>query len=346
MTQTIDRHRFRCVGTRDETARVRTYFLASVRNERVPFEPGQFLNLTFRIEGQKHTRSYSISSSCRNDVLSITVQKVQGGLVSNWLYNNFKLGCVATATEPRGLFIAGIAPKRPICFLTAGSGITPVASMLRSYADTRCKTDIVHLHCASSPEDLIFKRDMESWVRDIPQVRIIPIVTRALPFNGWVGVSGRLTEGMLRGLIPDINFRQVFSCGPLGFMARVRQDLAALGCSPDALHEEEFVSEVSQPTAIQIPARLKDGEGHLISFRRAAKSVRSPAASTLVNAAKSADVHLQTSCGKGICGTCRVKLSSGSVDMLHKGGITQREIDAGYVLACCSRPKSDVVVDL
>ncbi|MGN7869382.1 2Fe-2S iron-sulfur cluster-binding protein [Paracoccus sp. 22332] len=330
-----------CIAARQETPTVKTYVFRLPPGA-LTFEPGQFMNFVFPLGGEDHARSYSISSSALTaGLVSITVKKVPGGLVSNWLFDKMSPGMRVRASGPAGSFCCGLPPRGPVLLLTAGSGITPAASMLRSLADHGSAADLVLIHFASAPEEMIFADEMRTWARALPGLRVIPVVTRHQPGAGWVGPVGRLSAPLLQGLVPDLASRMVYCCGPAGFMDLAGRLTAELGLPAGQFLTESFDRLSADDPA---PADAAAPAFHA-TFARAGIEGLVTSDTTLLKAAKAMGVRIQSSCGKGVCGTCRVKLISGTVDLRHQGGIKQREIDQGFILACCSRPTSDVVID-
>ena len=332
-----------CRAVISETPTTKSYVFGLQNGEHLAFDPGQFMNFTFMTDGRPHTRCYSISSSAGRDALiAITVKKVSGGLVSNWLFDHLRVGDQVRAEGPVGLFTPGRHPSAPLLLLSAGSGITPVASMIRTFADRALDVDVVFLHFARSPEDIVFRDEMASWAKVLPRARVTVLATRPAPGSGWVGPTGRLSPRLLEGLVPDVARRALYCCGPQPFMAAAKTMALDLGVAPEAFHEESFAS--FDPAEEIGPAQPSQAIYDL-EFSRSRRTVPCPEGTTVVKAAHAAKLRIQTSCGKGICGTCRVKLLSGKVDMKHNGGIKQREIDQGWILACCSRPLSNLVID-
>lgn len=331
-----------CVAVRQETPEAKTYVFAAPSGQ-LNFEPGQFLNFFFDIDGEEHLRSYSISSSAASGGrVSITVKRVKDGRISNWLYDTMRIGLRVRASGPAGQFSCGFEPSGPVLLLTAGSGITPAASMLRSLADRASQSELILIHFASSPEDMIFREEMRHWARVLPGLRIVPVVTRHHPHSGWVGPVGRLSGELLKGLVPDVATRTVYCCGPAGFMELAQEILALLGLPPEKFFTESFDrAEEDDASGVEANGDIR----HSISFAKSGLNIAVDPEMTVLRAAKALGVRIQSSCGKGVCGTCCIKMVSGTVDIRHQGGIKQRQIDQGFILACCSRPTSDIVID-
>ncbi|MGZ9719057.1 flavin reductase family protein [Rhizobium miluonense] len=335
--------RLECIGVRQETHVAKTYLFAHPAGQ-FRFNPGQFLNFVFEIDGEEHIRSYSLSSSALNaENVSVTVKRVQGGRVSNWLFEHMRPGLQVRASGPMGQFSCGLEPETPLLLLTAGSGITPAASMLQSLADKASTCDVLLVHFASSAQDMIFREHMRRWVEALPGLRIVPVVTRHIPGAGWIGPVARLSSDLLRALAPDVAQRHVYCCGPGGFMDLATLMLKQMGHPPDGVFIESFESAREDDN---IGSAAEAGSAQFtVTFAKAGLTASVDAETTVLKAAKVAGARIQTSCGKGVCGTCRVRMLSGTVEMKHQGGIRQREIDQGFILACCSRPTSDVVIE-
>ena len=152
---------------------------------------------------------------------------------------------------------------------------------------------------------------------------------------------------MLRLIAPDLLEREVFCCGPAPFMAAVRAMLDEAGFDRARYHEESF-DFAALPAAEQAEVASAEAvlaAGFTVEFTKSGRTIHCPAGSTVLEAARAEGLRLPSSCAKGMCGTCKSRLVSGKVEMNHAGGIRQREIDAGMVLLCCSRPLADLVVE-
>lgn len=338
-----------CRRVKDETHDVKTFFLGSARPRSFRFEPGQFLTLELEIDGQPINRCYTIAGSpTRPDLISITVKRVPGGPVSNWLHDRLRPGMTIKAVGPMGEFSSFRHPSRRLLFLAAGSGITPLMSMARAYHDLASEQDIVFVQSARSPGDLIFRAELELMAAQSPAFDFVPVCSRHGDFARWPGFRGRLDMAMLRAIAPDFMERTIFVCGPAPYMEAVRTMLKGAGFDMSRHHEESFDFGVTEgllaPEAEPEPA-APVVQTFKVAFTKSGKTLEVRSDQTVLDAARKGGVRLPSSCSKGLCGTCKSKLTEGAVDMHHQGGIRQREIDAGMVLLCCSRPKSDLIVD-
>lgn len=340
-----------CRAVRRQTHDVATFVLTATRPRRFRYRPGQFMTFTIVIDGVEFHRCYTLSSSpSRPDSLAITVKRVPGGPVSNWLHDHLRPGMEIAALGPMGDFTLDLpqdaAPGKYL-FLSAGSGITPVMSMARNLIDTCFDVDAVFLHSARSPEDLIFARELVWMAEQAPSFRVRSICERDTPDNRWPGALGRLDASLLAREVPDLHERQLFVCGPDGYRAAVRTLAEQAGVSKAHFHEESFDFSTLAAEDPEIPAQIEalDEARHTIQFTRSRREVECGADTSVLSAARAAGMRLPASCAKGMCGTCKCKLVSGTVEMKHEGGIRQREIDQGMILICCARPTSDLVIE-
>lgn len=324
-----------------ETHDVRSFHFSAPSPRRFLFKPGQFLTLEFDIAGETLYRCYTISSPPSQPFLiSITVKRHPGGPVSTFLHDHMQPGMTLRATGPMGDFTTAAMPADKYLFLSGGSGITPVMCMARSFAGIAEPADIVFVHSARSPDDIIFRDELARMARDMPAFRPVAICEADAPGDIWGGFRGRLSLDMLRLIAPDFHERTVFTCGPAPYMAAVRAMLATAGFDMAQYHEESFVFEDD----VAAPVMAPDG-GFLVTFSKSGRVIDCAADSFVLRAASAAGLKLASSCTRGMCGTCKSRLTSGRVDMQHNGGIRQREIDQGMILLCCSRPLSDLVID-
>ena len=146
---------------------------------------------------------------------------------------------------------------------------------------------------------------------------------------------------------PDFLERKVYTCGPAPYMAAVRALLAAGGYPMANYHEESFAFESLSTEAEAGHDAGDTGQkaSFNVSFSRSGDNVACAVDQTILAAARAAGMRMPSSCTQGLCGTCKTKMVSGQVDMHHAGGIRQREIDQGFILPCCSKPLSDIVLE-
>lgn len=307
------------------------------------FLPGQYLTFRFLINGERAERCYTISSApTRLESLTITVKRVPGGVVSNWLHDHFRVGDAIGASGPFGRFSSAIHPADKFLFLTAGSGITPAMSMLRTLCDSGEGANAVFVHCARTPDDIVFRYELEALAAECG-VTVVILCESDSGGERWRGPRGRLTMSALFEAAPDLLSREIFTCGPPPYMEAVRELLDLVGADAARYHEESFVlGSAASVLDTQAPGT---GTTHMVDFRRSGRVVDCDPNTTILEAAARAGIPLPSSCGEGMCGTCKLTLLSGQVDMQHAGGIRPREIKQDRILACCSKPLGDISID-
>jgi ferredoxin-NADP reductase len=338
-----------CRAVRQETHDVKTFVLGPREPRRFAYKPGQFLTFEFEIGGETIYRCYTISAApTRPHTVSITVKRVGGGPVSNWLHDNLRPGEMVKAVGPMGDFTCFEDPGDKYLFLSGGSGITPLMSMARTFHDLGEPKDVVFVHSARSPDDVIFRSELELMARQSPDFRFVPICESDSANEAWGGFKGRLSRTMLDLIAPDFMQRNIYVCGPSAYMAAVRDMLKAAGFDMVRYHEESFNFEELSRTEQAAVIEAEEAPAvkvYRVEFAKTRRVIDCPESMSVLEAARRAGLRLPSSCIKGLCGTCKSKLISGTVEMQHAGGIRPREIEAGMRLLCCSKPTSDLVVD-
>lgn len=337
-----------CVAVERVTHDVASFVLRSAHGRSYRFEPGQYLTLTAPVDGRDTERCYTIASSplCP-DALTITVKRVPGGPVSNWLHDHLRPGVALPVTGPLGRFSITYHPAARYLFLSAGSGITPLMSMTRTIHQRGGPADVVFVHSARTPDDIIFRAELEEIAATNPGIRVVAVCEEDSATQRWAGRRGRLTLPMLRSMAPDLAEREVFTCGPPAYMDTVRAMLAEAGAATECCHEESFTfprPAHDQAGGTATSARPAEA-GFSVELARSRRMIMCEPGSTVLEAAERAGLSLPSSCGEGVCGTCKTAMLSGSVDMDHGGGIRPREIAENMVLLCCSSPRTDLVLD-
>lgn len=355
-TQTWDngRHLVRCVKIIPETHDVKTFTFSMNQPVLFFFKPGQFVTLELEIDGERVMRSYTISSSPSIPYsFSITVKRVDGGEVSNWLHDNLQSGDQIAIHGPVGQFNCLDFPAEKVLLLSGGVGITPVMSMARWWFNTDSEVDMVFAHSARTPKDIIYAKELDYMSTRIDNFKLHLICEGTDIGESWGGYRGYLNHHMLKLISPDFMEREIFCCGPDPYMKAVRNMLTDLGYDMEHYHEESFGSTpVKDAKLAERHADEAEIEEMLpkemVSLRIPESDIQIPVEvnTTINEAAAEAGVNIPKACGLGICGACRVKVVSGDCEMTHNGGISQDEIDEGYVLSCCTTITGDLEIEV
>jgi len=242
-----------CCQVRQETHDVKSFFFRAPSERAFVFEPGQFITLELEIDGEAVNRCYTLSSPpTRPHTISITVKRVPGGKVSNWLHDNLHAGSEVRVLGPSGEFTCARHPARKYLFLSAGSGITPLMSMSRAHHELGDDSDIVFVHSARTPDDIIFARELDLIASNQSHFRTAFVCERLGARTNWPGVTGFLSLPLLRLIAPDFLEREVFTCGPAPYMQAVRKLLDEGGFDRSHYHEESFSFDTVSEVAAQL----------------------------------------------------------------------------------------------
>ncbi|WP_412778182.1 2Fe-2S iron-sulfur cluster-binding protein [Thalassospira lucentensis] len=341
-----DTEELECVSFLPEAPNVMTFCFQSVSGALFSYDPGQFITLELPVPGGPLYRTYTISSSpSRPTSLTVTVKAQAGSVGTRWMLDNLRSGMRLRAKGPAGNFslVHHSAPK--YLFISAGSGITPMMSMTTNLYDSGRDPDIVFVNCGRRPCDIIFREALEHMASRINGIDLKWVVEETDPFKPWTGYLGTFNQLMLGLMAQDYLEREVFCCGPEPFMQAVREVLIGLGFDMDRYHQESFqapeINAEETPDDV-IPDEKTDA---VIEFLASGITSNCTQTDTVLAAARSAGLVIPSGCSMGICGTCKVHKTEGQVHMVHNGGITDEDIEDGYILACCSNPIGQIKID-
>jgi ring-1,2-phenylacetyl-CoA epoxidase subunit PaaE len=317
---------------------------------KIEYKSGQFLTLITEIDGNSVRRSYSMCTSpyCDEDI-AVSIKRVSGGLVSNYLNDTIKVGDYVEVMEPMGNFTTEYAPdnKRHLVMFSGGSGITPMISIAKSTLHVEPESIVSLIYANRDINSIIFKDALQKLEEKYEgRFHVIHILDNA-PLE-WQGHSGLLNHEMLTKLferIPDWGIEKTtyLMCGPEGMMNNVETLLDQQNIPKDKVFKESFVLGTINKSApkeetTEIITRdvtiIYDGEEHVVTV---------PPNLPILEAALDMEIDLPFSCQSGLCTACRGKCLSGSVKMDEEEGLSQAEKDAGYVLPCVSHPLTDDV---
>ena len=294
------------------------------------YQPGQYIGIGLLVEGRWRWRSYSltstpagISGSGSPRTVTITVKAMPEGFLSTHLVAGVAPGTIVRLAAPQGNFVLPEPAPGSILFLTAGSGITPVMSMLRTLLRRNQIGDITHLHSAPTEAEVMFATELAALGADHPGYRLRVRETRA---------QGRLDLSRLDSEVFDWRDRHTWACGPEGMLIQAERVWSSAGIS-DRLHLERFAVAKAAPA----------GAGGTVTFARSGKTVAADAATSVMDAGEGVGVQMPFGCRMGICQSCVVELVDGHVRDLRTG----LEHDPGTrVQTCISAASGDCVVDI
>jgi ferredoxin-NADP reductase len=204
--------------------------------------PGQHVDIRLTSEdGYQAQRSYSIASPPEDELLTLTVERVENGEVSPYLVDDLRAGDQFELRGPiGGYFVWTVAARGPLWLLAGGSGIAPLMAMLRHRARRKVRGAALLLYSSRTLEDVIYREELERMERGDPRLRLVSALTRKQP-EGWMGHRGRIDKALLKetGFPPDQN-PKIYVCGPTSFVEDIAKFLVELGHDPLAVKTERF----------------------------------------------------------------------------------------------------------
>ncbi|MDO6620473.1 MULTISPECIES: hybrid-cluster NAD(P)-dependent oxidoreductase [unclassified Shewanella] len=336
----------RCTEKWHETHDVVSFRFQGLTPVKFNYKPGQFITFKLEIEGEIVYRSYTMSSSpSRPYSIVVTVKRIAGGKVSNFLADKVNQGDIITLVGPDGAFnLVDIAAEKYL-FLSAGSGITPMYSMSRWLLDTKVGSDIAFVHSARTDEDIIFADSLGAMAYRSAQFQLSYLLENADELVEGVNhtgndsrMLGRIDIEKLQALVPDFMTRTIFVCGPEPYMVSVKSLIETSGFEMKNFHQESFTGAVKSPPSSTNTAATTSN--FMLSIKD--KKVALSAEQTLLDGIESEGLPIIAACRSGVCGACKCQVTSGTTESSSTMTLTAEEIAAGYVLACSTKITSDV----
>lgn len=353
---------FRVVELRRETPHCQSVYLVPADGKPVPrFRPGQHLTIRFQLPGERRpqVRCYSLSNGPDWLPYRITVKQVtrpgaeNARSVSEYVNRRLRVGELLDIKAPAGDFVLQQGGERPVVMLAAGVGITPIYSMLcglleapDSVADER---PVLLFYGNANSEESILASGLASLAARHPRLVIVNCHSQAvataqsepLPCHFRQRISGALISRLLPSLDADF-----YLCGPSAFMQSLYQDLLAAGVPESQTHYEAFGPEsiaiVDAPDPLAAELAVTESLAGLLAFTRSNKKVECPAGKSILEVAEESEVPIDSGCRAGNCGTCAVRILSGSVR--YPCG-NPSGLEPGTCLACIAQPQGEVLVE-
>lgn len=338
----LPKHRYRSLEVAEvivETHDSKSVVFAIPEDDKEVFEylPGQFLTLKVPYEGKQLVRCYSLASSPHVEVEhKVTIKRVDGGRISNWINDDVKPGDRIEVMPPAGLFYLNEGDNDILLF-GGGSGITPVISILKSALKTTSR-NVKLVYANRDEESVIFKEELKELEAANPeQLEVIYV---------YDSVHGFLTKDMVKEVTSSHQGGEFFICGPGPFMdtvegalleqgedkARIHVERFASPADPDevAAREAEAIAAAGDSTVTSIQIEL-DGESHDIAYA---------AGETVLTSMLNAGLDAPYSCEEGMCGACMCEIEGGEHQLAINEVLSDEEIEEGWTLACQCRPVS------
>ena len=306
---------------------------------------GQHLILRTVLDGEELRRSYSICSSVADDVLRVAIKRVAGGRFSNFANDRLRAGQRLDVLPPAGHFFVPLDPARAGRYLAvaAGSGITPILSILKTTLESEPRSHFTLLYGNRSRADTLFRAELEALQTRYPErLRVLLVFSReaqvAAEQRGHIDAAR--CDALFAGELAAEQLDAAFLCGPQAMTAAVRDALQRHGLAAERIHCELFSVEGSPAappgaTTPLAPCRITlicDGGQH--SFVLAADGP------SILDAGLALGLDLPYSCKAGVCATCKCRVLEGAVAMDANYALEEQEVAAGYALCCQAHPRS------
>lgn len=332
-----------------ETSETVSLILKNKNGNSVSFSPGQFLTFLFNDNGKEVRRGFSISSAPDYlPLLRVTIKKVHKDSVSSHLVDYAEVGQVIKSLPPLGNFTLVPNPdaEREFIMFGAGSGITPLFSMIKSLLVYEKRSKVLLYYGNKNESSIIFKKEIDELAQKHPlRFKIIHVLSQ--PPGNWDGVVGRITCQKAFEMLTSTSFvnpqnANYYLCGPDGMMQNVIECLDKLKISHNRIHKEIYIvkilndDEEIEHVDREVTIFIK-GKKHIVTVK--------PDESILQKALK-LGLGLPNSCQHGECGTCRARLLSGKLKLVSQTALTDEEISDGFCLTCVGYPASEDVAIL
>lgn len=322
--------------------------------ERFAFKPGQHLTLRTTLGGEEVRRNYSLCTAPDEQDWMVTVKRIGGGLFSNWVGDELKAGDVIDVMPPHGSFTTEFdaAKSRHLVGIAGGSGITPVMSLLRSTLRYEPASRFTLLYGNRDSSSVIFLEALaalkDKYLDRLDIYHFLDQEEQDIElFNGML--DRERLEQVIPALVPDVaDVAAWFICGPGPMMDAAEGVLLDRGVPRERVHIERFTADRPPEAVSREMAQLQtQAEGVTVAVTLDGRTRRVPfTAGNILDSARAAGLPAPFACKAGVCATCRAKVTKGKVEMAARYGLTDEEVEAGYVLTCQSVPLGDgVAVD-
>jgi ferredoxin-NADP reductase len=344
------------VAQKVEETREATSFVFEIPAElksKFEYQPGQFVSLFLNVNGEELSRSYSLGSSPEADRdFKITVKRVDGGRGSNYLCDHIQVGDSLRVSPPSGHFFKYQGEVKHYVLFGAGSGITPLFSILKYVLKKNPQAQVTLVFANRSEEHIIYRQELQKWAEEhSSRFQIHHLLSQ--PGTAWELPTSRLTEGWLKAFSKTLDVKpfEIYLCGPDGYMELVKNTLSGCGVPEENIHQESFTTTTSVTNK---PATDVDGKTLIgtatpemedtyeveVTLSGETKTFTIDKDSSILEALIEQGENPPYSCMDGGCMACMGKVLEGVVMQEDPGILTQENIDVGECLTCQAKPRA------
>ncbi|MEO3385468.1 1,2-phenylacetyl-CoA epoxidase subunit PaaE [Mesorhizobium sp. CAU 1741] len=321
--------------------------------EAFSFRPGQYLTLSAEIDGREARRSYSICSAPGEATLRVGVKRVADGRFSSFVNEKLAVGDVIRVMPPEGRFTSLVGERHDYVLIAAGSGITPMLSIAKTVLNHEPDSTVTLIYGNRSTDTIMFREELEDLKdRHMRRFSVIHLLSREAQdvdlFNGRID-GARIAQLAERGLIDLASADGIFLCGPGEMIDDVSARLKSLGIDDDRVRFERFTPSGDAPKPRPRSAAAREAAEEGVSIEIVLDGVRrsfpmGDADANVLDAAHRAGLEIPYSCAGGMCCTCRCRVAEGDAEMAVNYSLQPWEVEAGFTLACQTRPTSKRLV--
>ena len=311
------------------------------------FSAGQYLSITLKIGNMILTRPYSLASSPREALEGtylLTIQKVENGLASQFIHDNWQVGTEVTASAPLGNFTyEPLRDAKTVVGVVGGSSITPFVSLAKAIADGDEDCDLILLYGSRTLEDTMFQQDLTDLAAACSRIKLVNIFSDEQR-EGYE--HGFITAELIQKYAPEGEF-SLFVCGPQVMRKFVDKEIETLGLRKKFIRNELFGEYFGPAKEADYPENVAPAFKVTVRIAGNEQTITAPSDVSLLRSLEAAGIAAPSHCRSGECGWCHSKLVSGEV-YTPKSVDGRREADYlyGYIHPCCSFPLSDLVIEV
>lgn len=311
------------------------------------FSAGQYLSLSLEIGPVKLTRPYSLSSSPRealNGQYMLTIKRVEGGLASTYILDNWTVGTEVTSSEPLGVFTyEPLRDAKTVIGIAGGSGITPFRSLAKAIADGDEDAELILLYGSRTLDDAIFQEEFEALKESCKKFKLVNVLSN----EEKAGCEkGFITADLIKKYAPEGNY-SLFLCGPQAMYNFVDKQIETLGLRRKFVRHELFGEYFNPSKEADYPENVAPEFKLTVRIAGNEQTITASADTSLLRTLEANGIAAPAHCRSGECGWCHSKLVSGQV-YTPKSVDGRREADLiyGYIHPCCAFPLSDLTIEV